>query len=208
MSNIASKATRIIFRRAMKTNLVLLEKKDAATLASWPNNPQLAQFLNVHMPMDEVDEEGWVERLRKNRHEGKEIVLGIATHQGKLIGTMGLHGINRLNGTATTGALIGDLNYHGKGYGADAKMALLYYAFNDLNLRKINSQALATNFRSVAYLKKTGYRVEGCRKKEVWSNGEYRDMVLLAIFKEDFLPLWKKLGYEKFEPKPLEQRGA
>ncbi len=61
---------------------------------------------------------------------------------------MGIHRINWKDRTATTGAVIGEKAYWDKGYGSEAKMLVLDYAFNMLNLRKICSQVLAFNKRS------------------------------------------------------------
>ncbi len=105
---------------------------------------------------------------------------------------MGIHRINWKDRTATTGAVIGEKAYWGKGYGSEAKKLLLDYAFNELNLRKICSGALAFNGRSQAYSKKCGYEVEGVLKQHIFKNGEYHDLVQLAVFKEQWLPLWKK----------------
>jgi RimJ/RimL family protein N-acetyltransferase len=153
------------------------------------NDREVTQFLMIDRPMTILSEEQWIEKLGDNE---KNIVLGIATHTGQLIGTMGLHGIDHKTGSATTGAQIGEGKFRGKGYGTEAKMLFLHYAFMELNLRKIRSRAFAFNERSIAYLKKTGYEVEGVMKQEVFKNGEFHDVVLLAVFRDTFIPLWEK----------------
>jgi RimJ/RimL family protein N-acetyltransferase len=112
------------------------------------------------------------------------------------IGTMGIHGIDYRHGIATTGALIGEPEYWGKGYGSEAKMLLLEYAFNTLNLRKINSEVIAYNERSTQYSLKCGYKIEGRRRLEHFAKGEYWDVIQLAVFREDWQPLWEAF-YEK-----------
>jgi hypothetical protein len=67
-----------------------------------------------------------------------------------------------------------------KGYGTDAKMALLDYAFNTLGLRRVKWEALVNNRRSIAYSMHSGYIVEGVRKKRSVCGGRYHDRVLLA----------------------------
>lgn len=108
------------------------------------------------------------------------------------IGTIGLHNIDWRNRYCTTGALIGEKEYWGKGYGTEAKLLLLKYAFDTLGLEKICSNVLAINPRSKAYLKKTGYREEGCRRRQFLVDGKKVDDFIMAIFKEDFEPIWKK----------------
>lgn len=105
---------------------------------------------------------------------------------------MELSHINRIHGTAVTGAVIGEKEYWGKGYGSEAKLLLLKYAFDVLNLRKICSAAIAFNERSIRYQERTGYKIEGRRANQIYADGQYWDEVLLAVYREDWLPIWKK----------------
>ncbi len=185
--------SKLVFLKGKKTLLRPLRKTtDFELCLHWINDPEVNQYLLVHFPVTEKKEVEWFDNLANNPGE---IVLGIETLDGKLIGTMGLHRINGKDRTALTGALIGEKEYWGKGYGTDAKMTLLDYAFNTLNLRKINSSVYAFNKRSLKYNLKCGYKIEGVRKKQIFRNGKYHDEILIAVFKEDWLPVWKK--YQK-----------
>ena len=70
-------------------------------------------------------------------------------------------------------------------------MLLLDYAFNTLMLRKVCSYVLATNLRSKRYNEKCGYTVEAVLKRHTAVYGEYVDELAMAVFKEDFNPLWQ-----------------
>lgn len=100
--------------------------------------------------------------------------------------------INWQNRTAVTGAVIGEKNYWGKGYGTEAKMILLDYAFNTLNLRKITSSVKAFNKRSLAYSLHCGYVIEGRLRDQHFVGGRYWDDIILGLFKEQWLPHWQK----------------
>ena len=76
-------------------------------------------------------------------------------------------------------------------------MLLLNYAFNTLNLRKIVSRVVSFNRRSKAYSEKCGYKVEGVLKKDIFKDGEYHDLICMAVFKDDWLPLWEKFRKAK-----------
>lgn len=185
-----SKKPALVFLRGKKTILRPLRKAtDFELCLRWINDPEVNQYLLSYFPVTEKKEKEWFNRLANNP---TEIVLGIETLAGKLIGNMALVHINAKDRTALTGALIGEKEYWGKGYGTDAKMTLLNYAFNTLNLRKINSSVYAHNKRSLKYNLKCGYKVEGVRKKQIFRNGKYRDEILLAVFKEDWLPIWNR----------------
>lgn len=187
------------FPFGFKVKLRLFEMDDAETLCRWMNNPQVTKFLKRNPPMSLAEEREWLEGLPKRpTHK----VFGIETLADKrLIGSIGLHDISQHSGTATTGTVIGEPEFWGGGYGTDAKMVLLDYAFNILNLRKIRSRVYDFNERSLAYAAKCGYVQEGRLIQDYWKNGVYVDTVLLAVFRERWLPLWEAYKSTSFVSK-------
>jgi len=179
----------VIFLRGKRVILRPLSENDVQQLTRWINDPELRQFIKNTFPITEGGERDWLEGLKKR--SDTDIVLGIEV-KGKLIGNMGLHRIDWKNRIATTGAIIGEKEYWGKGYGTDAKMTLLNYAFNDLNLRKLMSHVYAFNGRSLAYSLHCGYRVEGRLRRHRFVNGRYWDEIILGLFKSDWFPYWEK----------------
>ncbi|MEY2640878.1 MAG: hypothetical protein RL150_271 [Candidatus Parcubacteria bacterium] len=180
----------LTFRTGFRVRLRLLTADDAVTLTTWMNDPETTQYITQYLPKTLEAEHAWIELLYKN---DKDIVFGIEhIEDDTLIGVIGLHHIQYRHGTASTGATIGSKDHLGKGYGSEAKMLLLKYAFDTLNLRKIGARVYAFNGRSLRYQEKCGYRVEGVLKEQHFINGEYHDEVLLAVRREDWLPIWER----------------
>ena len=161
---------------------------DVPALTRWINDPELRRFIKRPFPMTLHGESEWVQSLAKR--SDTDVVFAIDL-DGVHIGMMGLHKINWKDRTATTGAFIGDKRYWGQGYGTDAKMALLDYAFNTLDLRKLSSQVYAFNTRSIAYSLHCGYVEEGRLIRQRFIEGQYHDEVILGLFKEQWLPRWE-----------------
>ena len=182
---------RVVFLRGKKVIMRPMNREtDIVDFQRWINDPESRKFLTGCMPISMQEEEKWFDALPDRQ---AHIALAIETiEDGVLIGNMGLHNINWVSGTAVTGALIGRADYRGKGYGTDAKMTLLNYAFNTLGLRKICSEVLDFNGRSLRYATKCGYREEGRLVRHQFFDGKYCDNVLLAVFREDWLPLWEQ----------------
>ncbi|MDI6820775.1 MAG: GNAT family protein [Patescibacteria group bacterium] len=184
---------KIIFLKGEKVILRPLRKNtDLEKALRWINDPEVNQYLSIYFPINDKKEEEWFDGLYKN---DDNLPFAIETLDGKFIGVIGLHRINWKDRVATTGALIGEKDYWGKGYGTDAKMTLLNYAFNALNLRKICSAVIEYNKRSLRYSLHCGYKIEGCWKKQIFKKGKYWDEILLGIFRKDWLKIWRK--YEK-----------
>lgn len=177
---------KVVFLSGKKVNLRPLAQSDAPLITRWINDPEVREFIVGIYPQTEKQETEWL-----FNHSDKNIVLGIETKEGTYVGNMGIHDIDWINRTATTGAMIGEKEYWGKGYGTDAKMLLLDYAFNTLNLRKICSRVVSYNQRSLQYSLHCGYQIEGTLRKHVFKKGKYWDMIELGLFREEWLPIWK-----------------
>lgn len=179
-----------VFLHGKKVGLRPVLKSDLPFLVCWINDPDVRNFLSTYLPQTEGAEEEWLSQMSKR--DEHSITLVIALKDGTPIGMMGIHKINWRDRVATTGSFIGEKENWGKGYGTDAKMALLGYCFNTINIRKVCSEAIEFNGRSIAYSKKCGYEEEGRRKEHIFRNGRYWDLVQLAVFREGFEEAWSK----------------
>lgn len=178
-----------VFLAGRIINLRPFSKDDIPTLTRWINDPEVREFVTVVFPNTAKQEEEWYNKLGS---DDKNVTLAIETKDGNLIGSMGIHRINWIDRVGTTGAIIGEKEYWGKGYGTDAKMYLLDYAFNTLNLHKVCSAVIEFNERSLKYNLHCGYRIEGERREHVFKRGNYWKLIELGLFKEEWQPIWER----------------
>lgn len=188
--------TRVVYISGKKVNLRPVSKSDIPNFLVWVNDEEIRDLVGGgQFPTTEQDEEKWFAKLQGDR---SNIVFVIETKDGLPIGVMGAHKIDWISRVCETGALIGDKDYRGGGYGTDAKMVLLNYLFNTLNIHKVCSAVISYNKRSLHYSMHCGYEIEGVRKKHLFKKGRYWDKVELGLFKKQWLPIWKiyqKTGY-------------
>lgn len=187
----------VVFLKGKKVILRPMEKGDLERCRRWMNDPEVRCFLKSNFPYTMEDEEEWFERARKDQNSRHFAIVAVDGETPVLIGNIGLAGINWKNGTATTGTVIGEKEYWSKGYGTEAKMLLLYHAFYELGLRKINSSVWEFNSRSLKYSDNCGYKEEGRKRKQLYRGGQYWDEVLLAVFREEWVEIWERFKREK-----------
>ena len=185
---------RVVFINGKRLYLRPPCESDLPNFVRWFNDPEVWIFLNRIYPMTEISEKKWLEKLAERMNDIVLVIVlkGRTPKQDRPIGTIGIHGIERESRTATTGAVIGEKDFWGKGYGTEAKMVLLEYTFNTLNLRKIYSRVLAINPRSRAYSEKCGYVLEATLPKAHFREGCYVDEYILAVYADAWRALWKK----------------
>lgn len=173
----------VIFLKGERVFLRPLEMSDLDRCTLWVNDPEIRQFITITFPMSSQQEQSW---LNDSVASKDKVKLAIETHEGVHIGNISIHEIDWINRTATTGTMIGDKEYWGRGYGTEAKMLLLDYMFNTLNLRKVHSSAYAFNERSINYSLKCGYKITGRLMEERFHDGKYHDVVLLEVFRDEW----------------------
>ncbi|GMU74338.1 MAG: hypothetical protein AMXMBFR44_5350 [Candidatus Campbellbacteria bacterium] len=179
---------KIVFLRGKKTIMRPYQKDtDLDLMTAWVNDPDVTRFITVWSPMTKDAENGYLQGATNDEN----MLLVIETTEGQPIGSTALHRIDWINRTAVTGTVIGNKEFWGKGYGTDAKMQLLHFAFNRMNLRAIRSSVIAYNVRSHKALLKQGYRQVGVFPKWFFRDGKYHDEILFVLTKKDFAPVWR-----------------
>lgn len=172
-----------------KTVLRPIHPTDVTLFTRWVNEPDTNRYTSSRFPMTELGEEEWIKKASVATQYPSNVRLVIETKKGSApIGIINLHAIDWIHRHATTGSMIGEAKYRGKGYATDAKMTLLEYAFDRLGMHKIISRADARNVKSIEYSKRCGYVVEATLKEEIFDAGKWRDIVSLACFRDS----WKK----------------
>ena len=188
--NALAKQKRTIFIKGRRLYLRPVFRDDTQLFLRWANDPDLRSlYLNRKTPIDETEGCEWVMGLHKR---SDNITLLICLNDGRPIGLIALERLDWNNRVATTAMVIGEKELWNKGYGSEAKLLLLHYAFDTLNLRKIYATVYDFNERSKAYNKKCGYKVEGVQKEAIFQDGRYHDRILLAVFRKDWLPIWTR----------------
>jgi RimJ/RimL family protein N-acetyltransferase len=179
----------VVFLRGKKIVLRPPAESDIPLLTKWINNPEIRQFIKRVFPATTGDERDWLESLRKRT--SNDVVLAIVT-KDCAIGVIGIHHIDWTDRLTEMGIYIGEKRLRGHGYGSDAVMALAKYAFDTLGLHKIVWKAKAFNRPSIDCARRCGFVIEGRLKRQHFVDGRYHDEIILGLFKNDWLPQWKK----------------
>jgi RimJ/RimL family protein N-acetyltransferase len=105
----------------------------------------------------------------------------------KYIGHCALFGLNNRIGSAELGIMIGDRAYQGKGYGRETIKLLLHFGFHYLGVRRISLTTHAKNDRAIQCYARCGFIEEGRPRQAAWIQGQYVDLVEMAILRHEWL---------------------
>lgn len=166
--------------------LRLLDESDVnETYVGWLNNKEVTRYLETgKFPSTLQSIQKFLDRFSES---STDVILAIVdSSTDKHIGNVTVNRINWIHRTADTGIMIGNGEYHGKGYGFEAWSLILEYAFERLGLRRITAGVIEGHTASIALLKKMGFKEEGISRKHALVEGQYRDAVKFGLLIEDF----------------------
>jgi RimJ/RimL family protein N-acetyltransferase len=165
-----------------------IKKADIQLFLKWFNDPEVTQYLSFYFPLTEMAEEKWLQESATVRAHTDVVLVIEATNNetSQPIGSIGLSQINLKDREAMFGIAIGEKEYWGKGYGTEAAQLIIRYGFEQLNLHRIFSAAYSFNERSLKVHRKLGFVEEGIRRKAVFKNGQYWDMVEFGILVDEW----------------------
>ena len=103
-----------------------------------------------------------------------------------LIGKITLFQFDEQNRRAEVGYVL-DRGYRDQGYMTEALTSVLAYAFDVLNLRRLEADTDPENSASLALLEKFGFQREGLFRKRWLVGGKWADRVMLGLLREDLL---------------------
>jgi len=105
-----------------------------------------------------------------------------------VIGTCTLAAISREHRRAELGYALGRA-YWGQGYASEAVRAIVQYAFDTLDLHRLEADVDPHNHASIRCLERLGFRKEGYARERYHLYGTVHDAVLYGLLRRELPPL-------------------
>jgi RimJ/RimL family protein N-acetyltransferase len=127
-----------------------------------------------------------------DRYVGRDDVafLAIVLRSGdRHVGNIKFEPVDRKNGRATLGIMIGDPNVRGKGIGTEAMILAMQYAFDNLGLHRLELGVTSDNVAALRCYERVGFKKEGVLREAVRRENGRVDSVWMAILVHEFQAL-------------------
>jgi len=169
--------------------------EDVDEIQKWVNNPHIKRYLGFGLfPQSYEESKLFVETQLLKKNSPREGIFVIALKedpQRQYIGSVGLHRIDYRNRHAVLGIVIGREDLLDQGIGREAIDLLLGYAFDYLNLNKVNLGLKDFNLRAYHCYLKAGFKEEGRVRMAFYQEGSYCDEILMGITRDEYYALKK-----------------
>lgn len=173
-----------MFSLAINEHHVLRLPEDKDAQALFENVDRNRQYLRQFMPWVDynttvADALTFISECRKNYAEGEGFSCCIV-HQGKIVGTVGFHHIDKLNLKTEIGYWLSQ-DSQGKGLMRESCKALIKYAFEELKLHRVEIRCAIDNETSQRIPESLGFTREGVLRGAMLLNGQFKDVFLYSL---------------------------
>jgi diamine N-acetyltransferase len=161
-----------------------LEASDLALLRQWANDPDIRALTGEVLPMSQAGADEFLERVRTERDRVWLVV--VVKETGQVIGEAGLLRMFHAWRTTDLTLIVGDKAAQGRGYGTEAIVLLLDYAFGHLNFHRVAVGVVGFNDRALRFYEKVGFRREGIQRDGYYWQHRYHDFVMMSLLEDEF----------------------
>ena len=171
-----------------------IEESDMDLLKNMLNDEEIERLVGGWaFPISSYQQRKWYE---DNINNNKNVRFIIETKEDGAIGLATLTNIDWKNRVAFHGIKLANKKYRARGIGTDSVMAIMRYAFNELQLNRLDGAIIEYNEGSKKlYCEKCGWKVEGIQRKKIFKSGRYYNRIIVGILKEDYEELTENNNY-------------
>lgn len=176
-----------------KVVLRAMSKQDLQMICDMFNDPDIEKYVvGWAFPLSIEQQERWFDN---HLNDSTDFRFVIETKEDGPVGIATLTNIDWKNRRASHGIKLCSKEKRCKGIGTDSVMAIMRYAFDELQLHRLDGSWFTDNIPSQNLYKKCGWVEEGIRKDYIYKHGTYKDLVFVRILAEEYRALIAKNNY-------------
>lgn len=171
---------------ATRVSLRWLNREDASSLFSIFSDPEVMRYWSSPPLADEQAARNLLAHIHDGFHRKTLFQWGIARRtDDRVIGTCTLFHFDTPNRRAELGYAL-EREHWGSGYMQEALGALLGFAFDTLDMHRVEADVDPRNVSSVKTLERLGFRQEGYLRERWLVNGEVQDALFYGLLRREW----------------------
>ncbi|MCF7822810.1 MAG: UDP-4-amino-4,6-dideoxy-N-acetyl-beta-L-altrosamine N-acetyltransferase [Candidatus Marinimicrobia bacterium] len=170
-----------------KVSLTKLEEIHLEMVRSWRNSSEVSDYMYTDRQISKKHQKEWFEKVESDQNS----FYWIIKYENRPIGLASITNIDDTLKSCYWAFYLGDTSIRGGGIGSFVELFVINYVFNILKLNKLRCEVFTSNDKVIRMHEKFGFRREAFYREHCLKNGEYQDVVGMAILKKDWMRLSK-----------------
>lgn len=166
-----------------KVVLRFIEPSDLEEIRNMTNDAEQEYMIGGwSLPAAKKHQEDWYQRILSDKNNIRFAI----EFEDSFVGLVTLTDIDWKNRRAKSGIRLTFSSPKKQGIATDALMAMLGYAFEELNIHRVYATIIEHNVISRKLHAKCGYKEEGLLRQSVYKRGVYHNELQLSILKKEY----------------------
>lgn len=177
--------------RVLGNRLMLREyqKEDLEYIREWVNDRETVRNLDdifIYPHTVSMTEE-YLNKILENKLEDEKHFVIADVEKGEYMGQVSLMRLDWRNRAALLGIVIAKKENRNRGYGREAVNPVLDFAFNQMNLHRVELHCREYNSAGYHTYLRCGFKEEGRKRKNYYIDGNYTDTIIMSILRDEFV---------------------
>ncbi|AFZ68627.1 GNAT family N-acetyltransferase [Deinococcus peraridilitoris] len=168
----------------MNVRLRPITSDDFSTIVRWSEDREFCLAIDWSVDLSRAQVEEWWTRILSD--PGDDFLRLGVERGGQLVGYVDLAQQDRQVGRAEFGIAIGERRLWAQGLGIEAGQLMLHHGFHHLGLTRVTAQVHRPNVRSLALMRRLGFREEGLLRRHALYQGGVCDVVIFGLLQNEF----------------------
>lgn len=172
--------------RGQRIRLDAINRDDLpAMMGWWQDNPALRHFDAIPaLPRTLEQVQQWAEAYHDS-DKGFRFAIRLLA-DSRIIGVVDIDDVLWNQRVAWISLIIGDDAFRGQGFGQEAMEVAMRFAFDELNLHRLQLTVFAYNTNAIALYERLGFQLEGAMREFVQRDGQRYDMQLYGLLYDEW----------------------
>jgi [ribosomal protein S5]-alanine N-acetyltransferase len=152
----------------------------------WLNDAEVSRYMESGVfPQSKAQLEKFYQQVVQSSNQ---VMLAIADRASdEHIGNVKLGPIHWIYRKATLGIMLGEKRFWGRGIGKEVLRLIVEYAFDRLNLEKVELGVIADHLAAVRCYEQAQFRIEGRMRNGVFCEGQYKDSLWMGLLRSEYV---------------------
>ncbi len=162
---------------------------DAYDMYEYASLPEVTRYLTWRPHESRDFTRKYLEFIQEKYRSGEFSDWAVVVRDGwreRMIGTCGFTRFDFDNNSAEVGYVLNPA-FHGQGIATEALSRVLSFGFHEMELNRIEARYMLGNKASRRVMDKVGMHFEGVRRSSMLVFGEYRDIGVCSIIREEYI---------------------